>query len=119
MILSYTDLKKAWKTGKIRFRPDISEEQIGLSSIDLRLGHIFTRLKEKPGLVVRPASEGFDPPDIVEHENFEKKTILGEHPTFRLKPAQLRLALTEEEIGVPEAILPNLWSLLATETLAK
>ncbi len=107
MILSYTDLKNAWKTGKIRFRPDISQEQIGLSSIDLRLGHIFTRLKEKADLVVRPASEGFDPTDLVEHEDFEKKTVLGEHPTFRLEPGKLRLALTKEEVSVPAYLAAN------------
>ena len=107
MILSYTDLKKAWKTGKIRFRPDISEEQIGLSSIDLRLGHVFTRLKESPGLVIRPAAEGFDPTGLVEHENFEEKTVLGKQPVFKLEPRELRLALTEEEVTIPGYLAAN------------
>ncbi len=107
MILSYTDLKDAWKTGKIRFRPDISKEQIGLSSIDLRLGYVFTRLKQKPDRVIRPAAEGFDPSDLVEHEDFEQKTVIGEHPKFRLEPGQLRLAMTLEEVRLPGSLAAN------------
>ena len=52
MILSYKDLELALKKGQIKFNPDISEDQIGISSIDLRLGYVFTRLKEKIPAVV-------------------------------------------------------------------
>ena len=75
LILSYQDLKLALNKGQIKFSPDISEDQVGISSIDLRLGYEFTRLKENPGLVVRPAADGFNPTDIVEHENLENKNV--------------------------------------------
>ncbi len=107
MILSRPDLRTAWKTGKIRFRPDISEEQIGLSSIDLRLGYDFTRLKNGHGVKVRPASEGFDPTGLVEHYNLGRRTILGKYPVFRIMPGEFRLALTLEEVALPGSLAAN------------
>ena len=104
MILSYKDLKLALSKGQIKFNPEISEDQVGISSIDLRLGYVFTRLKENPGLVVRPAADGFNPTDIVEHENLENKTVLGEQALFKLRPGELKLALTLEEVTVPGSL---------------
>jgi dCTP deaminase len=107
LILSYEDLKLALKKGQIKFSPNISEDQIGISSIDLRLGYVFTRLKENPGLVVRPAADGFNPTDIVEHENLENKSVLGEQARFKLHPGELKLALTLEEVTVPGSLAAN------------
>jgi deoxycytidine triphosphate deaminase len=56
MILSRRELYRAWRQGTIRFDPDIAEDQIRLSSIDLRLGHMVSVLKPKPGVVIQPAS---------------------------------------------------------------
>lgn len=100
MILAYNDLVRGWKRGRIRFNPDITLDQIGLSSIDLRLGWVFTRLKEKPGVVIQPA-RGFDPTDLVEHQDFSGMKVLGAAPTFRLPPGGFRLAFTLEEMSVP------------------
>jgi deoxycytidine triphosphate deaminase len=72
MMLARQDLLRAWKRGEILFEPDISPDQISLSSIDLRLGRIFTRLKAHKGLVIRPAQE-FDP------SHFVKNTTLPKH----------------------------------------
>jgi len=107
LILSYKDLKLALNKRQIEFSPDISEDQIGISSVDLRLGYVFTRLKENPGLVVRPAADGFHPTDIVEHENLENRTVLGEQAVFKLRPGELRLALTLEEVTVPGSLAGN------------
>ena len=106
MILTYRDLLQGWKNGRIKFDPDISFEQIGLSSIDLRLGHVFTKLKQKSGVVIQPA-RGFDPTDLVEHEDFSQKQVLGKHIPFRLSPGEFRLALTLEEITVPHNLAAN------------
>lgn len=100
MILAYNDLLKGWKGGRLRFDPNISLSQIGLSSIDLRLGWVFTRLLKKPGVVIQPA-RGFDPTGLVEHQDFSTIDVLGQPPTFVLKPGDFRLAFTLEEITVP------------------
>lgn len=100
MILAHNDLVSRWKRRRLRFSPDISLDQIGLSSIDLHLGWVFTRLKERPGVVIQPA-RGFDPTDLVEHQDLSQVKVLGVAPTFRLPSGEFRLALTLEQISVP------------------
>ncbi len=102
MILSHNDLRQAWKTGKIRFSPDIAEAQIAESSIDLRLGYDFTTLIPQPK-PVRPAAEGFDPGPITRRQNYAKL----KNPVFKLKPREFRLAFTLEEISVPGWLAAN------------
>jgi dCTP deaminase len=106
LILAYNDLVKEWKRRRVRFEPDISLGQIGLSSIDLRLGWVFTRLKTKSGVIIQPA-RGFDPTDLVEHQDFTQVAVLGKPPTFRLPPGEFRLALTLEEVSVPNNLAAN------------
>ncbi len=102
MILSHKDLKRAWKNRQIRFSPDISESQIAESSIDLRLGYYFTRLKPQPK-PVRPAAAGFDPSSVTETASYEKLA----HPIFKLKPREFILAFTLEEVSVPGWLAAN------------
>ena len=106
MILSYRDLVAIWKKKQLRFDPDISESQIGLSSIDLRLGHVFARLKPSPGIVVQPA-RGFDPTDHVEIEDASKGGFVSGGPIFRLPPGEFRLAFTLEEVTLPPGLAAN------------
>jgi len=106
LILAYNDLVREWRRRRLRFNPDISPNQIGLSSIDLRLGWVFTRLKTKPGVIIQPA-RGFDPTDLVEHQDFTQVAVLGKPPTFRLQPGEFRLALTLEEISLPNNLAAN------------
>jgi len=51
MMLARQDLLRAWKRGELRFVPDISVDQINLSSVDLRLGYIFTKQKAQSAVV--------------------------------------------------------------------
>jgi dCTP deaminase len=97
MMLGERDLLREWKQGGIRFDPNISAEQIGLSSIDLRLGYIFARQKAQPAVVIRPAHD-FDPSDQV--ENFTRAS--GE--IVQLKPGEFILAQTLEKVSVPSRL---------------
>lgn len=101
MILSYKDLKRAWRNGTIRFEPDIDEKQLGLSSIDLRLGYQFTWLKPKDGLVIRPAAEGFDPSGLIDNVNLDAPGKAGRAQSFRLKPREFALGQTLENVAIP------------------
>jgi len=106
LILSYKDLIAAWNKKRIRFTPDIiPERQIGLSSIDLRLGTVFAKLKPREGLVVQPA-RGFDPTDHVEIEEAHGGFISG-GPLFRLAPREFRRAFTLEEVTLPPDLAAN------------
>jgi dCTP deaminase len=107
LILSYKDLTAAWKKKRVRFVPDIvPERQIGLSSIDLRLGTVFARLKPRDGLIVQPA-RGFDPTDHVEIEQTTAGGFVTDGPIFRLGPQQFRLAFTLEEVTLPPDLAGN------------
>jgi len=103
VILAYDELVSYWRNGTLSFSPNIAIDQIGLSSIDLRLGWVFTRLLPKSGVVIQPA-RGFDPTNLVEHQDFSKTKVLGESPRLQLPPGQFRLAFTLEEITVPKGL---------------
>jgi dCTP deaminase len=96
MMLGRQDLLTLWKRKKIRFQPDISPDQISLSSIDLRLGFRFTTQKVQKALVIRPAYD-LDPTDITEMRDFTGDS----EAIFRLEPKQFKLAQTLERITVP------------------
>jgi dCTP deaminase len=100
MMLAHLDLKRAWKAKQIRFEPDISEEQISLSSIDLRLGRNFATLKSqaKP---VRPTQD-FDPSVLVENTN------LSSGKYFRFPPQEFCLAQTLEKITLPTSLAAHI-----------
>jgi dCTP deaminase len=101
MILAYDDLIEAWQNGTLQFSPNVSLDQIGESSIDLRLGWVFTRLKRQAGVVIQPA-RGFNPTDLVEHQDLSETMVLGKAPPFRIEPQGFFLAFTLEEVTVPK-----------------
>lgn len=77
-----------------------------LSSIDLRLGNVFARLKPREGLIVQPA-RGFDPTDHIEIERPTEGGFLTGGPVFRLPPGQFRLAFTLESVTLPPGLAAN------------
>lgn len=94
MMLARQDLLQAWAKHEIRFDPDVSVDQINLSSIDLRLGYISTKQKAQSAVVIRPAQD-FDPSDHIEN------TTLKPGEVFRLPPNEFRLGQTLEKITLP------------------
>ena len=101
MILAYNQLVEYWREKRIRFEPDISKDQIGLSSIDLRLGYVFAWLKQKSGVVIRPAADGFQPTDLVVTQDLKTMSIGGKAAPLRLKPGDFVLGQTLESVVIP------------------
>ena len=93
MILSYDDLLNLWKKGKIKFNPDIDKSQIGESSIDLRLSNKISKPIKNPGVTIRP-------PYSIPNGIFNSKEI-KENESIKIKPGELLLALTLEEVIMP------------------
>lgn len=56
MLFARQEIKQALSDGHIAFDPPISDGQIGETSIDLRLGHTFVKLRDQPGITVSPSS---------------------------------------------------------------
>jgi dCTP deaminase len=102
MIMGYSDLLNLWKKKIIRFDPDIDPQQIGLSSIDLRLGYLFTKQKDAKGYTVDPFEEDFDPTPIIETVDLmQQQRSIGQVPNFILKPNEFVLSRTLERITLP------------------
>lgn len=106
MILTRDAILAEWEAGHLAFSPDIERRQVSLSSIDLRLGTIFTRLLPRSGTVIQPARR-FDPTGLVETEDLSEVVVLGRRPTFRLEPGQFWLGFTHEEIAIPGHLVGN------------
>lgn len=97
MVLSDRDIKKIIKDGKLAFKPQISDDQIGPASIDLKLSPIFkvfhiekhTLLDVKKGLP----------------KEFTKNYAMKDGEYFVLHPNGFVLASTIERIKVPDDLL--------------
>jgi dCTP deaminase len=101
MIMGYRDLYGLWKTKRIQFSPDIDpKKQIGLASIDLRLGYKYTKQKPAPGLTIDPFDESFDPTPIIETVDLQTQPV-GQIASYVLKPNDFVLFRTLEEIKIP------------------
>jgi dCTP deaminase len=88
MILSDVDIRKAIKSGEIKFEPQITEDQIGPGSVDLTLSNEF--LKMKTGLRLKP----YDLKETNFADLFEE--IISE--SIVIQPGELILAKTLEKI---------------------
>lgn len=98
-ILSDRDLKAALKSGKIAIE-GISDEQIGPSSIDLRLGDEFRIFKHSEVTHIDPREGKFDHlMDVV------KKS---EDDAFIIHPGEFILATTKEYVRVPDDMIARL-----------
>lgn len=109
MILSRDELRAALDAGEIGFDPPIDEaEQLGAASIDVRLGHQFTKLKSVPGVTVSVADglktlggelNVWDTVELKEKDGF------GRRETLDLLPGDFILAMTLETIRVPRHMI--------------
>ena len=97
MVLSDRDIKKAIKERRLRFRPALDEDQIGPSSIDLRLSRDFKLFKADKMSLLDIKQEV--PPHFMENKRLKKGESLILHPhTFVL-------ASTVEYIYMPDNLV--------------
>jgi len=99
MILSQKDIRRAVKAGKIRFAPELEEKQWGEASIDLRLGHQFTRYRKDIKGITLSVAEGLGSLGDL------NLWVTEEKDSFDLEPGELVLALTHESISVPKNLI--------------
>ena len=108
MILSdrdiWRELKKKAKH-RLRFIPPLSSDQVKTSTVDLRTGHRFIRLRfERPGtksaahvhIILRHLSDY-----TALEKDFGEEVIVEPGQTFPLGPGQSALAWTYEKIVIP------------------
>jgi dCTP deaminase len=102
LILGNRELVKAWKNGRISFSPEIEKSQIGISSIDLRLGYEVSKLLPKEGHVINPTLDNFDPTGLFISDNFKKPDHLGKLRTLKIEPKDFMVAFTYESVHIPQ-----------------
>jgi len=98
MILSDGDIRKVIKRKKLIFRPNLSKDQIGPASIDLKLGSIFKSFNVTKQCLL-DTKKGLPDEDFI----ITKKIRSGE--AFILHPNNFVLASTKEYIKVPNNIV--------------
>ena len=98
-VLSDRDIKKALESGKIIIN-SISEEQIGPSSVDLRLGNKFMVFKNAEVTHINPKEHQKD--DLMETVEIESGK------SFIIHPGEFVLANTIEYVKIPADIVARL-----------
>ncbi len=101
MILGYRELLTAWKQGKISFSPDINRDQIGISSIDLRLGYEVSKLQYRQGITVNPSLNDFDSSGLFTKDDYREPDKLGKPRPLKIERNEFMVAFTLEEIHLP------------------
>ena len=99
MILSQKDIRRAVKARKICFTPELEEKQWGEASVDLRLGHQFTRYRKDITGVTLSVAEGLGSLGDL------NLWVTEERDSFDLAPSELVLALTHEAITIPKNLI--------------
>lgn len=99
MVLSDSDIRVAVKSGKLRFEPEISDEQIGPASVDLTLDSRFWVFKKR--------FIGKKPVDLSK-VGFSKATEGKAMRSITLQPGGMCLGITKEKIYMPSDLIGTL-----------
>jgi dCTP deaminase len=101
MILTDEDIRRRIDTGDIQFDPPIEPEQVGDSSVDLRLGQILKFPQPDPHRNFR-LSGGRIPAEL-----YGKEQAIPQNG-YNLPPNQLVLGHTYEKVGLPNDLAGRL-----------
>jgi dCTP deaminase len=98
MILSDRDIKKALKEGSIVVKPKPNlADQLGSSSLDLRLGYHFRVFKHRR----RPYIDPLDPATM---EDMTEKIVISKKEPYVIQPGEFCLASILEWVELPDDI---------------
>jgi dCTP deaminase len=101
MVLSDFDIKRYMKEGKIRISPELSAEQYGSCSVDLRLGNEFSVFEHSRHPYI-DLKEGTDLQQIM------RTVEVPNNEPFILQPKEFALALTLETLELDDDVLARL-----------
>ena len=96
MILSHSEIRSLVDGNRIRFSPELEEDQIKEASIDLRLGLPFTILNRNDSLTISVAN-GLNLPEGL-WEDLEEESYV-------IQPGKFILAMTHEAVSLPTNII--------------
>ena len=100
MILSNRDIMAEIESGGLNFDPMIESDQVSTSSIDLRLGDVFTRhLRPATGMSVTIDPDRASPEEVSSEHG--KTITVPPGGKFELKPGDFVLGYTLERVDLP------------------
>ena len=100
MILSDGEIWMEVNSGRLGFQPEIGEDQVGPSAVDLRLSNNFTTLRSL--VAGTKTMVDLSEADAEEVARFYGDTVeVDEDETFHLEPGGLVLAYTLEYVTMP------------------
>lgn len=109
MLLTKPAIEQAIAEGRLTVEPTLSEEQIGASSIDLRLGNTFVtfdakvaRQQQTTGVRTTFDAVGYDFDSLV--EDYGKIEQVADGASLLLAPWTLTLGWTKEHIQLPSTL---------------
>lgn len=96
MLLGRNEIVRSLRQKQIRFEPSIDESQIGICSVDLRIGCYLARWKDGKGISVIPS--------LANSAIFFDDMKLNEGETIHITPGDFILVHTYEKIFLPNNI---------------
>lgn len=103
MILSDKDIKKAFKSGRIKIRPAPDfKKQLGSCSLDLRLGNVFRIFEYSKVPYIDPLDEARN------GKNATKEIRVKKGEPFIIQPGDFVLAATREYLELADDLLGRL-----------
>lgn len=98
MLFARREIIKAIDDGQIRFDPPVAESQIGETSIDLRLGRTFVKLRKQVGITVAPSSGLSALKGLFDTHECPPVDTFGRPTEFILEPQEFILGVTFEKV---------------------
>lgn len=98
MLFARREIKKAIDDGQIRFDPPISDGQIGETSIDLRLGRTFVKIRDQKGITVSPSTGLAALKGLFDTYECPPADTFGRPSEFILEPGDFILGVTYEKV---------------------
>ena len=105
MLFARREIISALNDGQIRFDPPISDNQIGETSIDLRLGHTFVKIRNQKGITVSPSSGLSALRGLFDTHKCPERDTFGRLSEFILEPADFILGVTYENVFLSNNIV--------------
>ncbi len=105
MLFARREIIQAINDGQIRFDPPISDSQIGETSIDLRLGRTFVKIRDQKGITVSPSSGLASLKGLFDTHECPAVDTFGRPTEFILEPKDFILGVTYEKVMLSNDIV--------------
>ena len=105
MLLARREILKAVTDRRIRFDPPVSENQIGETSIDLRLGYTFVKIRPQRGITISPSSGLSALKGLFDTYECPATDSFGRPSEFVMEPSEFILGVTLEAVALAKDIV--------------